>query len=450
MTAAGTSVPGVSGRTEEVRSWGNVARGSHRLVSLRHRFDSFPPGTASDTVLPFGRGRSYGDSCLNIGGGLLLGRSLDRFISFDVGSGLLTCEGGVLLSEILKLVTHRGWFLPVVPGTQHVTIGGAIANDVHGKNHETAGTFARHVRGFELLRSTGERLYCTPTQNADWFAATCGGLGLTGLIVWAQIQLKPIPGVCMDVETVRFERLADFFRLSEESHGRFEYAVAWIDCLARGGHIGRGVFQRANHCAAGMRQLHPPTSLPFPATLPFSLVNPVSLRLFNALHYRRAARTPRRTLQHYQKFFFPLDGIQDWNRMYGRRGFHQYQCVLPSNVAEVGVRALLDAISAARMGSFLAVLKQFGTLASPGLLSFPMPGVTLALDFPSVPGKTENLFARLDNILSELGGRLYPAKDCRMPAALFQRGYPCWRRLANYKDPRCQSTFWQRVTGVPT
>jgi FAD/FMN-containing dehydrogenase len=432
--------------TAEVASWGNVARGAHVIFTPGSGEDAFPPSQMVETVLPFGQGRSYGDSCLNIGGGLLLTRGLDRVMSFDRERGRITCEAGVLLSEILNLVVPHGWFLPVVPGTQHITVGGAIANDVHGKNHHRSGTFGRHVRKLELLRSSGESFRCAPGLNGEWFAATCGGLGLTGLILRAEIQLRPIACEGVDVESVRMENLDDFFGLSEESAEHFEYAVAWVDCLARGKRLGRGIFERANHCSVRRPCGHAPRHLDVPITAPFSLVNTVSLRPFNALRFHRASRVPRREVKHYESFFFPLYGIPHGNRLYGPRGFHQYQCVVPLECGREAVRELLATISRSGLGSFLGVLKQFGATPSPGLLSFPAEGVTLALDFPASGAKLERLLAALDRVVTAAGGRLYPAKDCRMPASLFQAGFPRWREFCTFKDPRCCSTFWRRVS----
>lgn len=354
----------------------------------------------------------------------------------------------MLLSEVPSRVVPQGWFPPVVPGTQHITVGGAIANDVHGKNHHRCGTFGRHVREIELLRSSGERIRCSSTVNADWFAATCGGLGLTGLILCVELELKPVAGPGVDVEALRFESLDDFFQLAAESSERFEYTVAWIDCLAHGKRAGRGIFQRGNHCTGKRQCVAAPRPLDVSIRVPFSLVNPVSLRLFNAFRFHRAGNAPRREVKRYQAFFFPLDRITHWNGLYGPRGFHQYQCVVPLERARDALRELLETISASRLGLFLGVLKQFGAAASPGLLSFPMEGVTLALGLPSNGEKLERLFARLDVIVSDAGGRLYPAKDCRMPASLFQSGFPRWREFCAYKDRRCRSTFWERVTQV--
>ncbi|HTY48875.1 MAG TPA: FAD-binding oxidoreductase [Steroidobacteraceae bacterium] len=434
---------------EIVSSWGNISPSRHFILALPERGASFPQAPQLPSLLPRGNGRSYGDSCLNAEGGLVRMRSLDRFIDFDARSGVLCCEAGVLLADILALAVPRGWFLPVTPGTAFVTVGGAIANDVHGKNHHRAGTFAQAVRAFELLRSDG-RWRCTPDENAPLYAATLGGLGLTGLITWAQLQLRPIAGPFMDVHTLRFANLDEFLVRSAESDRDFEYTVAWVDCLGRGRRLGRGVLQCANHAedpagsggqggAAAVNRRR----LTVPFTPPLSLINPASLRLFNTAYYHRhrggRARVP------FDSFFYPLDGLLRWNRLYGPRGFYQYQCVIPEAAGPEPARALLVAIARSGQGSFLAVLKRFGSLSSPGLLSFPQPGLTLALDFPNRGARLERLFRELDAIVASAGGRLYPAKDARMPGMLFRGGYPRWQEFARCIDPRCSSSFWRRV-----
>lgn len=426
-----------------ISSWGNVIRARHVLLGLHSRHDGFPTLPSDTTVLPFGNGRSYGDSCLNVGGALLQTRSLDRFIHFDRETGVLACEAGVLLAEILQLVVPAGWFLPVVPGTCYVTLGGAIANDVHGKNHHHAGSFGRHVRRFELLRSDGARLACSSTENPEWFAATVGGLGLTGVVTWAELQLRRIPGPHLDVESIRFGHLDEFFSLCEPSERDFEYTVAWIDCLGRGKHLGRGVLQRANHATTPARGQTASRRLSVPFPLPVSLVNGVSLRVFNTVHYHRQWKA---TNEHFQGFFFPLDGILHWNRLYGPAGFYQYQCLVPNAVGRDAIAELLEAIALSGLGSFLAVLKRFGAVNSPGMLSFPREGVTLALDFPNKGARVQRLFETLDRIVSEAGGTLYPAKDGRMPGALFRSGYPRWQEFSHYIDPTSSSSFWRRVT----
>ncbi len=226
-------------RPSKYRSWGRYPPADHEVRFIRWRHEALPQ-TESTSMLPFGNGRSYGDSCLNDGALLLDVRGLDRLISFDVEHGVIRCEAGVLLSDILDLIVPRGWFVPVSPGTKFVTVGGAIANDVHGKNHHRAGSFGCHVRQFELLRSDGSRRRCSRSENPDWFAATIGGLGLTGVILWAELELKQVAGAAMDIETMRFPNLSEFFRLTDESDATFDYTVAWVDCASRGKRLGTG------------------------------------------------------------------------------------------------------------------------------------------------------------------------------------------------------------------
>lgn len=437
-------------------SWGRAHRGpDHQPAAVRaalRRDASLPAATGP--VLPFGNGRSYGDSNLNPGGTLLLCRGLDRFIAFDPSSGVLECEAGVLLADILALTVPQGWFLPVTPGTQFVTVGGAIANDVHGKNHHAAGSFGNHVLGLELLRSDESRRWCSADEHADWLAATIGGLGLTGLITRARLQLRRMANPFLDVESIRFGTLEEFFTLSRESEQDHEYTVSWIDGAWGGARLGRGLFARGNHAPAALdadwggpvlRAPVAPAARRMPLTPPLSLVNTLSTRAFNWLHYHRQRQRCVRALQHYRPFFYPLDGILEWNRMYGPRGFFQYQSVVPPSCAPEATREMLRAITASGFGSFLAVLKVFGDVPSRGLLSFPRPGTTLAIDFPNRGEALHRLFARLDAIVHEAGGRLYPAKDGRMPAALFRSGYPAWERFADFVDPRFSSAFWRRV-----
>ena len=397
--------------------------------------------------LPFGNGRSYGDVCLNDGGALLLARGLDRFIAFDPATGLLRAEAGVLLSEILALIVPQGWFLPVTPGTQFITLGGAIANDVHGKNHHIAGSIGCHARAFELLRSDGERLLCTPEQNGDWFQATVGGLGLTGLITWVEIQLQRIANPWIVAENRRFASLDEFLALNAEYEARYPYTVSWIDCAARGRELGRGIYMAGMHAPPGLMKAPPAErrALTVPFAPPVSLVNNLSVRWFNRLYYYLPR--PARGLMPYQPFFYPLDNLHQWNRLYGRRGFFQYQCVIPSADARDALREMLARIAASGQGSMLAVLKRFGTRTSGGLLSFPRPGVTLALDFPNLGLKTLDLLESLDEVTRQAGGAVYPAKDARMSGDSFRRYFPRWAEFCRHIDPRFSSSFWRRVMG---
>jgi FAD/FMN-containing dehydrogenase len=395
--------------------------------------------------LPYGNGRSYGDVCLNNGGGLWLTRALDRFIEWDPVSGILRCEAGVTLEEVLAFVVPRGWFLSVTPGTQFVTVGGAIANDVHGKNHHVAGSFGCTVRALELLRSDGTRLECSRETNKDWFAATVGGLGLTGLITWADVQLKRIASPMIVVRNCRFARLDDYFRIRDEIDAENEFSVAWVDCLASGQSLGRGILMGGNHAAGigALSEVAPDQRRSFPFDPPMPLINNVSLRFFNTLYYRRPL--PDRSTQHYGSYFYPLDALLHWNRLYGRKGFVQYQCVVPPDNASDSMKEILERIARSGEGSFLAVLKTFGNRHSPGMMSFPRPGVTIAVDFPWRSEKTLTLLEALDEVTESAGGRVYPAKDARMSGERFRRYYPAWQAFSNFIDPRCSSSFWRRV-----
>ncbi len=424
------------------RSWGGYPAIDQQGRELPDRFSCLP--ATQGLLLPFGNGRSYGDVCLLPGGEVVGSRRLDRFMAFDPDSGVLRCEAGVLLADILQHFVPRGWFLPVTPGTQYITVGGAIANDVHGKNHHQAGTFGRFVDGFELLRTDGSRLLCTATGNPELYRATIGGMGLTGFITWADLRLRRIGGNAMDEEVLRFRTLDDFFAISADS-GQHEYTVAWVDCTARGSSLGRGLFMRANHADADVPLRRRRLSVPF--TPPFSLVNGLSLRAFNALYYRKPVPAGRSHRVHFDPYFYPLDSITHWNRMYGPKGFLQYQCVVPMDAGPAAVRAMLQRIADSGTGSFLAVLKVFGSIASPGLVSFPMPGVTLALDFPNHGETTQHLFAQLDAIVAAEGGRFYPAKDAHVGPRQFQASYPQWEQLERLRDPGIQSGFWARVSG---
>jgi len=426
-------------------SWGRWPRTHQRIIPLTHRFAPLPQAAP---MLVFGNGRSYGDVCLNDGGTLLAARGLDRFIRFDVASGVLECEAGVLISEIIALALPRGWFPPVTPGTALVTVGGAIANDVHGKNHHRAGSFGHHLLSFELRRSSGELLQCAPDCNPDWFAATIGGLGLTGMIVSARLQLRRVPGEWIGGDSQRFGNLQEFFALAAQSDADYEYTAAWLDCAASGERLGRGVFMRGNHV---QHDAAPPRarSLRFPLTPPVSPLNSLSVRLFNDLIFHRPSAQQPHAVWHYQPFLYPLDSVLDWNRLYGPRGFFQYQCVLPPAEAGAALPEMLQLIARSRQGSFLVVLKQFGNLPSRGLLSFPRPGATLALDFPNRGEPTLRLLESLDVITRAAGGAVYPAKDARMSAQSFQQYFPAWRQLQDYIDPQFSSSFWRRVTGGP-
>ena len=433
-------------------SWGNYPTAARqRVLGVHWRDDDLPVPSDGSTLLPRGLGRSYGDSCLNDGGTLLDTTRLSHLIEFDRTAGLLRCEGGVSLGDILRITVPQGWFLPVTPGTQHVTVAGAVANDVHGKNHHESGTFGRFVTRFELVRSDGQRLVCSAHENEDLFGATIGGLGLTGLMTWVEFRLKRVESALIDVESVRFDNLDAFFELTTDSDARFEYTVAWVDCLAQDRDLGRGCFIRGNHAADadGAAPSARRLGLSVPFFAPGFVLNRWTLRAFNSLYYGRQRERIARRTTHHDSFFYPLDSVRDWNRLYGRRGLLQYQCLVPHEGGREAVRAMFSRISASGEGSFLAVLKVFGDVPSPGLLSFPRPGITLALDFPNRGHRTLDLLDELDSLVRRHGGRVYPAKDARMSPQSFQAYFPEWREFSRFVDPAFSSSFWRRVTVLP-
>ena len=428
-----------------VNSWGRLQAAQHDAQSLSDRAQApaqIAAATAARPGLAYGLGRSYGDVCLNPGGLLWKTAALDHYLAFDETTGILRCEAGVSLRDIQRLCVPRGWSLPVVPGTQLVTVGGAIANDVHGKNHHGAGSFGDHLRRFTLARTDGSVRECLPGEPL--FAATVGGLGLTGVILDAEVQLRRVPGPWLTVETLPYRDLNEFFALADASEAGWEHTVSWIDCLHG---EGRGIFMRANPADVDQPAPPPRAERRVPLVPPVSLVNRLSLKPFNALYYATKHRRAT-SVQHYESFHHPLDALMDWNRIYGPRGFYQYQCVLTFASGRDGIRSMLDRISAAGMGSFLAVLKTFGQRASLGMLSFAMPGVTLALDFPNEGERTLQLFTSLDAIVREGGGRLYPAKDARMPRELFEAGYPRLAEFLPHRDPGISSAMSRRLMGA--
>jgi FAD/FMN-containing dehydrogenase len=417
-----------------------------RVVERDWRFERLPDLHDADSFLPYGQGRSYGDSCINSHGTQLSTRRLKRFIRFDPDRGTLRCEAGLTLDEILQVIVPKGWFLPVVPGTRFVTLGGAIANDVHGKNHHQAGSFGCHVRSLTLLRSDGSRPLCSATENSPLFEATIGGLGLTGLIVDAEVDLIPITSAAMEVEDLIFNDIDEFHALSRASVD-WEYTVSWVDTCARNGQVGRGIFSRARH-ADNRSGLAPGRSTPVlgvPFAPPWSFVTPWTVDIFNRAYFWAGKRRKGVRYEHFQSFFFPLDAIANWNRMYGRRGVYQYQCVVPPQHRDEAINTLLRDIQRCGEASFLVVLKTFGDRQSPGMLSFPRPGVTLALDFPNRGDKTCRLLESFDDTVRAANGAIYPGKDARMPADLFASSFP---RLAAFRpqvDPKFSSAFWRRV-----
>lgn len=427
-------------------SWGRYPKVNQTAFKLNQSLSNLD-FNIQDNVLAFGNGRSYGDSCLNSEGVVAHTKHLNYFQQFDPETGIIRCGSGVQFKDIIDAMLPRGWFLPVTPGTKFVTVGGAIANDVHGKNHHIDGNFGHFVRQFELLRSNGERMICSANSNADMFYATIGGLGLTGLIIWADIQLKAVNSAYLDVETICFEGLDEFRRLSIESKQSHMYTVAWVDCMSKGEQLGRGIFLRANHSEDGSKALLSKVTKKVPFDFPSFALNKYSIKAFNELYYAMGKRSHETIKQsYYDPYFYPLDGLIDWNKIYGSKGFLQYQFVVPSEDYVV-IKHMFQIISESGAGSFLAVLKEFGSIESLGLLSFPRKGICLALDFPFQGGKTIELLQTLDKIVVEAGGAVYPAKDACMSAESFQTFYPNFNEFKKFKDPGFSSNFWRRVSG---
>ena len=434
--------------TGAFESWGRYPRYQAHLVP-QHWQQDFPANIAGlhNGALPVGMGRSYGDSCLLKDGNLVVTTGMNRLLSFDETTGLLTAESGITLAEILDFAVPRGFFLPVTPGTKYVTLGGAIANDIHGKNHHIAGTFGRHITQFELVRSDGSRRVCSPTQDPDWFAATIGGLGLTGLITWATLRLRPIVSRLINFEGIQFHGIDEFLDLTKR-YADIEYTVSWIDCASTGANFARGIFMLGDHAQTpGPLTPSPEPKLTFPFDAPGFALNKYTVSAFNFAYFHKQMHPRVRAQQDYEPFFYPLDIALHWNRMYGKSGLLQFQYAIPWESAREGTIAILTEVAKSGLASFLAVLKAFGDVPSPGLLSFPQPGITLALDFPIKDGLTFPLFERLADMTRDFGGRLYPAKDAAMTAAQFQTFYPQWPQLARFRDPVLTSSFWERVTG---
>lgn len=406
--------------------------------------EEIPALLKAPRVLASGSSRSYGDLALISGGRAVSSLGLNKLISFDDETGLLECEAGVLLRDIQETFVQRGWMLAVTPGTSFVSVGGAIAGDVHGKDHHFAGTFGEHVESLTLVRSSGDILHCSNTENPLLFAATIGGLGLTGFISSAKLRLKRVAGPFMDTELIPYNNLGEFFTLSSETESSgWQASVSWFDCSTS--KAGRGSFNRGTPSARGFEPRPAGFGLSIPLPLPVSLVNKLSLDAFNSAYFALQKRQAGKSVQHYSDFYYPLDGVGNWNRIYGPKGFYQYQSVVPMQDAEAVTREMLGLIKASGQGSFLAVLKTFADRKPAGMLSFARHGVTLALDFPNRGEKTAKLFAELDRVVLAAGGTLNPTKDAKMSREIFRAGYPLLDEFLKHRDPAFVSDFSMRV-----
>lgn len=428
-------------RVAPISGWGRYPVQSCELERPERYADLRP---CEGGLIVRGHGRSYGDAALNEDGRVLLTERVNRLLDLDAEQGILRAEAGVTLAEILGVIVPKGWFLPVTPGTKFVSLGGCVAADVHGKNHHRDGSFGDHILGMEMILADGRRLSCSSDENSALFWATVGGMGLTGIIGEVTLKLTPVQSGQMMVRHHSADNLEQLFQLLEDPATDDRYTVAWLDSLATGQHLGRGIAMFGHH--ASREELPPgPESSPKPKhsrSIPFDFpafaLNSLSIGAFNALYYSREGRRLEPFLCGYDPYFYPLDAIGNWNRLYGKRGFVQYQCVIPGAAAFDGIKLLLEKLADSRRASFLAVLKRFGAQGK-GLLSFPMAGYTLALDLPIRDEGLFGLLDELDKTVLQFGGRVYLAKDARLSAESFRAMYPRygeWLKIRNVVDPK--------------
>lgn len=376
-----------------------------------------------------GNGRSYGDTALCTRGRVVCFSELNRIHSFDAATGVVVTDPGVTFADLLNQIGPRGWVAQVTPGTRFATVGGCIANDVHGKNHDRDGSFGDHVLWLDLLLPDGSVRRVGPEQSPELFHATIGGIGLTGFILRACFRMKRLSSARMRVAEVRVRDLDEYFDRLAEARQRYQYSVGWIDGLASGRNLGRGILELADHADGPPLQARTERGIRVPFDAPSHAINRLTVSLFNAMYYRRVPRRGRERLVDLRNFFYPLDALRDWNRVYGRRGFVQFQCALPDAAARPGIRALMRRISLSASASFLSVIKTLGGEGR-GYLSFPLKGITLALDFPMRPG-VPGLLDSLHEIVIEHGGRVYLAKDACLTPNQFERMYP---RLPEFRN----------------
>lgn len=431
-------------------AWNRLHRLRQRVVEASREVEDLASlGQDFGTLLPRAYGHSYGDSCLNGDNTLLDATRLDRVLAFDGESGVIRCEAGVTIGAIQSLAAPRGWRLAVSPSTRHVSVGGAVAHDVHGRNHVSAGSFGQHVREIELLRTDGSRWTCSDTENWDLFRATVGGMGLTGLITTVEIQLRRAVTSFIDAEIIGFAGLPEFMERFDSSVATHEYATAWVDLMTRNSF--EGILELGNEAGHDEVATEAPGHSPTGRTLrvsfdcPAWLVNRSTVRAFNRAYLRRGnGKEPGRV--HYEKFFYQLDAVSEWNRVLGKRGFYQYHFIIPSHNVSVGLPRLIDMIRRSGNVSFLAILKRYGPETFPGMMSFPIHGLGGAFDFVNKGRRTIDLFDALDELLIDLGGRVYLAKDSALTPQSFTAMYPRWKEFREFVDPRFSSSLWRRVT----
>ena len=379
----------------------------------------------SHSLIARGLGRSYGDSAHS--STVMQSTYLDHFIRFDTQNGVLACEAGVSIWEILHLIVPKGWFIPVTPGTGYVTIGGAIASDVHGKNHHLSGTFSQCLVSFDLMLGTGEVVTVSPGSMPHLFQATCGGMGLTGVILSATMQLVPITSSQIVQTTIKASCLEAVWERFEENVSS-TYSVAWIDCLAKGRQLGRSLLMLGEHAQEGILQVGGNSnSMNVPVDMPSMLLGTYAIKAFNFFYYHKSLSGYQKSILGFEPYFYPLDRLTNWNRLHGRQGFIQYQLVLPKEAGILGTRKILRSVIESEQSVYLAVLKMFGAM-NKNYLSFPMPGSTLSLDFKINP-ETIRLIRKLDELVADMGGRIYLSKDALMTEKTFKAMYPQWQEF---------------------
>jgi decaprenylphospho-beta-D-ribofuranose 2-oxidase len=410
--------------------WGRVHR-AHGEMARPERGATLAQIMQNTPAPAIGMRRSYNDSCLNDGGRIIDMSRMDKVLGFDETSGVLEVEAGIRIGELVRLFAPRGWLPAVVPGTGFPTVGGAIAHDIHGKNHHVLGSFGQHVLSVTLIQPGGKRVTATPARNKTLFRATMGGIGQTGVIASAKLQLIPTPGTGMRVKETRVDNIDEFFALLDSSE--YRYNVGWIDGTARGASLGRGILEEAELTSAPEKRARPGVTVPM--DMPGFALNSATVRAFNALYWRKVPRAGRTHVMPIPAHVFPLDQLYEWNRLYGKRGFHQFQCVVPVDQAEV-LKDIVGRIAHSGLASPLAVLKRMGP-GRAGMLSFPMEGYTLAIDFPA-KARAERLIAELEAMTLEAGGRLYLGKDSLATGAQIKTMYPeweAWAKEAEKADP---------------
>lgn len=427
-------------KSSKYSSWGNRGALPH-FVSAPTNLSQASILYEHDSNIVYGLGRSYGDVCLNANHGLIDSRYLDRLIEYNENDLLVTCQAGVILKKLITFLNAKNKFVPVSPGTANVTVGGMVANDIHGKNHHRVGSFGNHIHSLTLLKGDGHVVECSSTSNRDLFTATIGGLGLTGMILMVTLKLKSVNNNCISVKSIKTKNIEHMLTLFDQTDDEFEYTVAWLDMQSN---PQRGIFSCGNHAKDDVDCSSSSKSKTIPVNAPNWLLNDVSSKLFNQLYYIKG-NMRKYDVTSYQSFFYPLDNVEYWNRLYGRRGFYQYQFVVPYDRFSDVYAEILKFIKQYNQPTYLAVLKKFGEIRSIGMLSFPRAGYTLAMDFPDKGESSLKMFSDFDQVVIEAGGAVYPAKDGRMSRDTFVRSFPRLNEFIKYKDEKFCSDFWRRV-----